>query len=168
VNASEPDSPFSSKGRPAAASRCPRTHKRRKPTARSALDSSLSAPPACRRVREPRQRSGSRARRAIGHGRPTRGRRLPSGGEEQTERGEQDEGGNRPAKDLETHRATSFSGLTVLWSVLSRRRRDEPGRVSRSAIGTLALGARPTRTSAAATWAGAADRVAAGRSGLGP
>lgn len=65
----------------------------------------------CRVLREPRQRSGSRALRAIGHGRPTRGRRLPSGGEEQTERGEQDEGGNRPAKDLETHRATSFSGF---------------------------------------------------------
>ena len=44
------------KERPAAdASPFARTHKRRKPTARSALDSSLSAPPACRRVREPRR-----------------------------------------------------------------------------------------------------------------
>ncbi len=49
---------------------------------------------------------------------PHGGVRLPSGGEEQTERREQDEGGNRPAKDLETHRATSFSGLTVSRSVL--------------------------------------------------
>jgi hypothetical protein len=69
---------------------------------------------------------------AIGPGRPTRGRRLPSGGEEQTERSEQDEGGNRPAKDLETHRATSFSGLTVSWSVLCSWRQRSRRRTTRS------------------------------------
>ena len=65
---------------------------------------------------------------AIRPGRPARGRRLPSGCEEQTERREQDEGGNRPAKDLETHRATSLSGFnrfvepTPLVTARSRRR----------------------------------------------
>jgi hypothetical protein len=91
-------------------------------------------------MREPRRfRSLSSSVSAIGPGRPTRGRRLPSGGEEQTERREQDEGGNRPAKDLETHRATSFSGLTVLWSVFCSRRQRSRGRTTRSS--TRATGA---------------------------
>jgi len=42
-------------------------------------------------------------------GRPARGRPLPSGGEKQTERREQDVGGNEPANDLETHRSPSSS-----------------------------------------------------------
>jgi len=60
----------------------------------------------------------SSGHREIRPGRPARGRRLPSGAEEQAERREQDEGGNQPASDLETHRATSLFGLTVSCSLL--------------------------------------------------